>query len=70
MSEQAIHDLEKQHVALEERMNTKQAEYKTDIARLAEDAAKRETRMLLAVIGVMALGIAVLGFMQVGAGAS
>ena len=63
MSEQAIHDLEKKHVALEERMNTKQEEYKTDIARLAEDAAKRETRMLLAVICVMALGIAILGFM-------
>lgn len=61
--------------ALEERMNTKQQEYKTDIARLAEDmakrdtdAAKRETHMLFAVIGVMALGIAILGFMQSGAG--
>ena len=56
-------------------MNTKQAEYKTDIARLAEDmakrdtdAAKRETRMLIAVISVMALGLAILGFMQFGAG--
>ena len=27
-------------------MNTMQAEYKTDIARLAEDAAKRETRLV------------------------
>ena len=28
---------------LEERMNTMQAEYKTDIARLAEDMARRDT---------------------------
>ena len=45
---------------LEERMNTMQAEYKTDIARLAEDmarrdadASKRETMRAWTTIGTM-----------------
>ena len=38
------HELSERLVALEERMNTVQAEYRTDIARLAEDMAKREAR--------------------------
>ena len=44
-----------------ERMNTQQAEYKTDIARLAEDAAKRETRLTLTIVGVMIAGVTILG---------
>ena len=36
-------------------MKTMQAEYKTDIARLAEDAARRDTRLILA--GMLALAI-------------
>ena len=40
------HEIDKRLAVLEERMNTMQAEYKTDIARLAEDAAKRETRLV------------------------
>ena len=43
-------------------MKTMQAEYKTDIARLAEDNAKRETRLLLSVAAIIGLGIAILGF--------
>ena len=43
-------------------MKTNNAEYRTDIARLAEDNAKRETRMLLVVAAMMGLGIAILGF--------
>ena len=43
-------------------MNTKHQEYKTDIARLAEDAAKRDRAMILAVVSVIALGIAILRF--------
>ena len=50
-----------------------QAEYKTDIARLAEDsakrdakrdveAAKREARLLLAIAAMLAVGFTVLGF--------
>ena len=55
---------------LEERMNSHQAEYRTDIARLAEDmvkrvaeAAKRETRMLLAVAGLISFGVVILGIL-------
>ncbi len=53
-----------------------QAEYKTDIARLAEDAAKRdaeaakrdaeaarrETRLILAMAGFIAVAVAILSF--------
>ena len=38
---------------LEERMNTVQAEYKTDIARLAEDAAKRDKQSTFMIVGVL-----------------
>ena len=44
-------------------MNTMQAEYRTDIARLAEDMAKRETRMLLAVAAMIGIAVAILGFL-------
>ncbi len=54
---------------LEERMKTMQADYKTDIARLAEDAAKRdaeaakrETRLILAMAGFIAVAVAILSF--------
>ncbi len=55
------------------RINTKQTEYKTDIARLTEEMSKREARLLITVISVVALGtvllgigIVVLGFIQAG----
>ena len=38
-----VHGLSRLVAVLEERMNTVQADYRTDIARLAEDMAKRET---------------------------
>ncbi len=51
-------------------MKTMQAEYKTDIARLAEEsakrdaeAAKRETRLLLAIGAMLAVGFTALGFL-------
>ena len=61
-----------QMARFEERMKTMQAEYKTDIARLAEDNAKRETRLIAAIAGrerwligimgiMLALSVAVLG---------
>lgn len=46
---------------LEERMKTTQAEYKTDIARLAEDAAKRETRLIVTLVGLVIGAVAILG---------
>lgn len=42
--------------ALEERMNTKQAEYKTDIAKL-------ENRIVFVVLGAVGLATAVLGLL-------
>ena len=42
-------------------MNTKQQEYKTDMALLREDLAKRDTRLLLAMAGMLAFGITTLG---------
>lgn len=63
-------DLAAKVAALEERMNTKQAEYKTDIARLAErmaesDArsARREVWLFGIFAGMIALGVAFLGFL-------
>lgn len=38
---------------LEERMKTMQAEYKTDIAMLAAESAKRETRMLVTLVATL-----------------
>ena len=42
---------------------TGQAEYKTDIARLAEDSAKRDKQQLLAIAGMLAVAVAILGFL-------
>lgn len=42
-------------------MKTMQAEYKTDIARLAEEAAKRETRLILTMVGLITVAVAILG---------
>ncbi|MCY4156219.1 MAG: hypothetical protein OXF66_02110 [Gammaproteobacteria bacterium] len=56
------HELELKLAVLEEKMKTAQSEYKTDIARLAEDNAKRETRLILALVSVVVLAIAILRF--------
>jgi len=56
-------DLRERMARQEERMNTMQAEYRTDIARLAEDNAKRETRTLLAIAGMIGLAVAILGLL-------
>ncbi len=55
--------LEGEVAAVEARTETRQAEYRTDIARLAEDMAKRETRLLLAVAGMFSLAVIVLGLL-------
>ena len=55
---------------LQERMKPMRAEYKTEIARLAEDhakrdaeATKRETRLIMTIAGLLAFAVAVLGFL-------
>ena len=50
-------------VVLVERMKTTQAEYKTDIARLAENNAKRETRLIVTIAGLLAFTVAVLSLL-------
>ncbi len=60
--EPTLHGLERQLAVLEERMNTKQQDYKTDIAKLAAQLANRDRAMILAVVSVVALGIAILRF--------
>ena len=62
MNEPSNHELAKQIAVLEERMNTKQAEYKTDIAQLDKRLATRDTWILLTIFGMMSLGIAILAF--------
>lgn len=61
MADKDYADLAAKVAALEERMNTRQAEYKTDIARLAEDAAKRETRLIITMAGLVVAAVAILG---------
>ena len=67
------HELSERIARVEERMKTMQAEYKTDIALLAKtlsedmakrdtEAAKRETRLILALAGMIALAVAILKF--------
>ncbi len=70
MSDPGTVEMAAKLAVLEERMKTMQAEYKTDIARLAEDnakrdaeAAKRETRLIVTIAGLLAFAVAVLGLM-------
>ena len=67
MSEPSVRDLAVKMAQLEERMKTMQAEYKTDIAMLAadnakraEEAAKRETRIILTIGGLIVAGVTIL----------
>ncbi len=62
MTEDQYCELKTQVKVLEERINTKQAEYKTDIAILAKQNAQRDTRLLIAVVAAIGLGLTILGF--------
>ncbi len=64
----AIAKLEGELKALAERMETKPAEYRTDIPHLAEKmaerdkkAAQRETRLILSMAVMIGLAVAILG---------
>ncbi len=56
-----IHALARQVAVLKERMNTMDERYDKGWALLREDMAKRETRMLVTVGGMIGLAVAVLG---------
>ncbi|MCY4006570.1 MAG: hypothetical protein OXE84_07070 [Rhodobacteraceae bacterium] len=45
-------------------MSTMKAEYRTDIARLTEDMAKRETRLILAMADMIGLAVVILKFVE------
>ncbi len=64
------HEFARLLAVLEERMKTMQAEYWTDIARLAEDMAKRDkdnsrwhATLFIATVGVIGIATAILGFL-------
>ncbi len=75
MNESTHHELSERLAVLEERMNTKSAEnesaldrlradiagWKTDMAQREIEAGKRENRLLLAILGGLAVVTAVLG---------
>ena len=48
---------------LEKRAKTMQAEYKADVARLAEDNAKREFRLIMTIAGLLAFAVAAIGLL-------
>ena len=57
------HELARQIAVLEERMNTMQADLSATLERFRADMANRETRMLLAIAGMIGLAVAILGFL-------
>ncbi|MYF88541.1 MAG: hypothetical protein F4186_03725 [Boseongicola sp. SB0676_bin_33] len=57
------HGLARKLAVLEERMKTMQAEYRTDIARLAEDMAKRDRDNTRWQIGLWVAAIVILGIL-------
>ena len=61
------HELARRLAVLEERMKTMQAEYRTDIARLAEQIAQRDARLIVTIAGLIigggGLAVAFLAFL-------
>ena len=57
------HELARQVAVLEERMKTMQADLSATLERFRADMANRETRMLLAIAGMIGLAVAILGFL-------
>jgi len=55
-------ELNERVARLEERMETMKSEYRTDIARFAEDLAKQETRLVFYMIAIVGVGLTVFGF--------
>ena len=61
MMSESTDDVSRKVAVLEERMKTMQAEYKTDIAMLAKQMAENQTRLLLAIAAMIAVGVTILG---------
>jgi len=59
MDADRVGEMERRLDLMEERMNTRQAEYKTDIALLAKQIAERDRNLLIAIVAVVALAVAI-----------
>ncbi len=68
MTNTTPHDLARQVAVLEERMNTHQAKYESAIDRLRADLAKRDVWIVLTVLGVVAVLLAVHGWITTSLG--
>ncbi len=69
MENRQYHELDKRIDVLEEHMKTRQAEsesalerLRADMERLRTDMARRDYTMILAIIGIVAVGFTVFGF--------
>ena len=58
------HALDRRLAVLEERMQTTQERLNATLEGFRKDMAQRETRMLVAVIVIIGLGITILGFLD------
>ena len=58
-----VTELAERMAALEERMNTHQADYKSALERMERKNTERETRMLLAVAGLLSFAVVILGIL-------
>ena len=56
------HALDRRLAVLEERMNTMQANLAETLERFEANSARRETRLILAVAGILGLGLAIHGY--------
>ncbi|MCY3856862.1 MAG: hypothetical protein OXF33_09200 [Rhodospirillales bacterium] len=55
-------ELSERLARLEERMDTRKAETETGFERLSKELAQRDRAMLLAILGMIALAVAILKF--------
>lgn len=67
-TEHDFHELEKKFAVLEERMNTHEARIdstlnalRTDIERINTEASKRETRLILTLVGLIVGSVTIMG---------
>ncbi len=63
MTDKNYADLAAKVAALEERMNTRQAEYKTDIAMLEAANSKRHVQLIAVVLAALALAVGLIKFL-------
>ena len=66
MTEPTNHELSERIAVLEERMNTSYERLRADMARRDVEAGKRENRLLLAILGGLAVATAILGVLIAG----